>query len=93
MLIVASGARRDMGQPDAAAVLLQGPELDPARRRPWSARLFYAYAEALAAAGRERDAWQWLRHAAAADEAGETDAAERLAEHAGVRFVEDPTEG
>ena len=51
MLIVASGARRDMGQPEAAVLLLQGPELKPGRRRAWSARLFYAYAEALLAAG------------------------------------------
>ena len=47
MLIVASGARRDMGQPEAAALLLQGPELSPGRRKAWSARLFYAYAEAM----------------------------------------------
>jgi tetratricopeptide (TPR) repeat protein len=90
MSIVASGARRDLGQPEAAAVLLQGPELDPRRRRPWSARLFYAYAGALADAGRDSEAWDWLRHAAAADEAGETDAAERLAEQAGVSFVDEP---
>jgi hypothetical protein len=44
MLIVASGARRDMGQPEAAVLLLQGPELKPGRRRAWSARLFYANA-------------------------------------------------
>jgi hypothetical protein len=94
LLIVASGARRDMGQPDAAAVLLQGPELRPSRRRAWSARLFYAYAEALREAGREAEALEWLGHAADADELGETDAAERLAELSGVTFVDDePSEG
>jgi tetratricopeptide (TPR) repeat protein len=93
MLIVASGARRDLGQPGAAAVLLQGPELRPSRRRPWSARLFYAYAEALREDGRDAEALEWLGHAAEADENGETGAAERLAELSGVTFVEDSTPG
>ena len=88
MLIVASGARRDMGQPEAAVLLLQGPELKPGRRRAWSARLFYAYAEALLAAGREDEAVTWFEHAAEADEIGETDADERLAELGGVTIVE-----
>jgi hypothetical protein len=78
--IVASGARRDLGQPDAAVLLLQGPELRPTRRRPWSARLFYAYAEALLAAGRRAEALTWFGHAADADDQGETDAEERLVE-------------
>lgn len=80
LLIVASGARRDLGQPDAALLLLQGPELRPGRRRPWSARLFYAYAEALLAAGRRSEAVTWFGHAAAADDEDETDAEERLVE-------------
>lgn len=80
LLIVASGARRDLGQPAAAVLLLQGPELSASRRRPWSARLFYAYAEALLADGRSDQAQAWFRHAADADESGETDANERLAE-------------
>jgi hypothetical protein len=88
MLIVASGARRDMGQPEAALLLLQGPELRPGRRRAWSARLFYAYAEALLAAGRQDEAVTWFGHAAEADESGETDADERLAELAGVTIFE-----
>ena len=89
MLIVASGARRDLGQPEAAALLLQGPELRPDRRRPWSARLFYAYAEALQEAGRDAEAREWLAHAADADQHGETDAADRLAELDGVVFREE----
>ncbi len=84
MLIVASGARRDLGQPEAAALLLRGPELDPSRRKAWSARLFYAYAEALLASARTDDAASWFEHAADADESGETDADERLAELQGV---------
>ena len=75
LAIVAAGARRDLGELDAAVVGLQLPELDPARREPWSARLFYAYADNLAAAGREPEAVQWFVHAADVDDAGETDAA------------------
>ena len=64
-------------------LVLQGPQLRPELRRPWSARLFYAYSDALAEAGRADEALSWLRHAAAADELGETDAADRLAESDG----------
>jgi tetratricopeptide (TPR) repeat protein len=78
--IVAAGARRDMGEVDAAVVSLQIPELDPAQRRPWSARLFYAYADALLAAGRRDEAVRWFLHAADADDEELTDAAERLTE-------------
>jgi tetratricopeptide (TPR) repeat protein len=75
--IVAAGARRDMGQVDAAVVALQGPDLDPALRDPWSPRLFYAYADNLEAAGRTDDAIRWFLNAAEADPDEETDAAER----------------
>jgi tetratricopeptide (TPR) repeat protein len=78
--IVAAGARRDMGQHDAAVVALQGPDLDPRRVEPWSARLFYAYADNLVAVGRTDEALRWFLHAADADEDGETDAAERAFE-------------
>ncbi|WP_243770323.1 hypothetical protein [Amycolatopsis acidicola] len=77
--IVAAGARRDMGQLDAAVVSLQGSDLDPAKRDPWSARLFYAYADNLAAAGREEEAIRWFLTAAEADDEDETDAADRAA--------------
>lgn len=93
MVIVVSGARRDLGQHDAAVLALQGPQLRPAARRPWSARLFYAYAEALLGAGRKQEAAEWFGHAEAADEAGETDAGERRAELEGVVFLEEPPEG
>ncbi len=78
--IVAAGARRDMGQLDAAVVSLQGKDLDPAVRYPWSARLFYAYADNLLAAGRQQEALTWFLHSAEADTEDETDAAERAAE-------------
>ena len=75
--IVESGVRRDQGLPDAAVVALQVPELTDGRTRPWSARLFYAYADALLEAGRDHDARAWFGRSAAADAADETDAAER----------------
>jgi hypothetical protein len=80
MRIVASGARRDLGQPEAAVVNLQGADLDATRRDPWSARLFYAYADALLAAGRRGEAREWFVASALADAEGDTDAAERIDE-------------
>jgi len=75
--MVAAGARRDLGQFDAAVVLLQTPELDPTRMGTAAARLSYAYADALLAANRPGDALRWFLIAAGADEDGETDAEER----------------
>ncbi|WP_243718469.1 hypothetical protein [Actinomadura sp. KC06] len=86
--IVESGVRRDLGQHDAAVVTLQIPELRDRRLRPWSVRLFYAYADALAEAGREGEAADWFARAAAADRDGETDAAERYAELDGLHIVD-----
>jgi tetratricopeptide (TPR) repeat protein len=86
MRIVASGARRDLGQADAAVVALQGPDLQRRPFQAWSARLFYAYADALESAGRADEARQWLVLAAQADTQDETDAAERLAELDGITF-------
>ncbi|AOS64412.1 hypothetical protein [Actinoalloteichus hymeniacidonis] len=78
--IVAAGARRDLGELNAAVVALQGPDLDPKRKQPWSARLFYAYADNLAAAGRGEEAVRWFLNAAEADDADETDASERASD-------------
>ncbi|HJT03997.1 MAG TPA: hypothetical protein VJ757_10270 [Pseudonocardiaceae bacterium] len=78
--IVAAGARRDLGQFDAAVVALQGPDLDEAGEEPWRARLRYAYADNLLAAGRHEDAIRWFLAAAEADVEGATDAAERAVE-------------
>jgi tetratricopeptide (TPR) repeat protein len=75
--IVAAGARRDLGQFDAAVVALQGSDLDAAGQEPWRARLRYAYADNLLAAGREQDAIRWFLAAAEADVEESTDAAER----------------
>lgn len=86
--IVESGVRRDMGQNDAAVVTLQIPELRDRRLRPWSVRLFYAYADALVEAGREGEASDWFARAAAADRDGDTDAAERYAELEGLQILD-----
>ncbi|MEV4004037.1 hypothetical protein [Actinomadura sp. NPDC049753] len=86
--IVESGVRRDMGQHDAAVVTLQIPELRDRRLRPWSMRLFYAYADALVEAGREDEASDWFARAAAADRDGDTDAAERYAELEGLHILD-----
>jgi tetratricopeptide (TPR) repeat protein len=84
--IVESGIRRDQGLPEAAIVALQVPELTSGRIRPWSARLFYAYADALLAAGRTEEARDAFARAAEADTDGETDAADRLDELDGIEF-------
>jgi tetratricopeptide (TPR) repeat protein len=89
MRIVAAGARRDMGQLDAALVTLDGPELRSSSPAPWVARLRFAYADTLLAAGRADEARDWFERAADADVEGHTAAAERLAELDGVWFVED----
>jgi tetratricopeptide (TPR) repeat protein len=84
--IVESGIRRDQGLADAAVLALQVPELSSGRLRPWSARLFYAYGDALLAAGRAEEARDAFARAVAADPDGETDAADRLDELDGIEF-------
>jgi hypothetical protein len=84
--IVASGARQDLGQFDAAVLTLQCPQLNDAKA-PWAPRLRYAYAEALIAAGRVEDGRDWMVRAVDADADGVTEAAERLAEIDGVTFL------
>lgn len=88
MRIVAAGARMDLGQPDAAVLTLQVAELRRTSAAPWSARLRYAYAEALLAAGRRADAAEWFSRATGADTEGETDAGDRLAELEGVQLTD-----
>ncbi|MGW3104888.1 hypothetical protein [Streptomyces sp. NPDC001100] len=88
MRLVAAGARRDMDQLDAAIVTLQSPELASNTVQPWTARLRYAYADALLAAGREDEAREWFAKAVESDKDGSTDASDRLAEMDGVEFVD-----
>ncbi|MYS13930.1 hypothetical protein GTW73_08210 [Streptomyces sp. SID4982] len=88
MRLVAAGARRDMDQLDAAIVTLQSAELASNSIQPWTARLRYAYADALLAVGREGEAREWFAKAIEADRDGSTDASDRLAELDGVEFVD-----
>ena len=76
MRIVAAGARRDLGEFDAAVVTLQCRELQN-DREPWSLRIRYAYADALEASGRVEEAREWFANCADLDLDEETDAAER----------------
>ncbi|GAB3146833.1 hypothetical protein GCM10027290_29060 [Micromonospora sonneratiae] len=84
LLIVAAGARGDLGQGDAAVAMLQVRELTGDATEPWAARLRYAYADALLAVERREEAREWFARAADVDEEGETDASERLLELDGV---------
>lgn len=79
LFIVVAGARRDLGQLDAALAILSRGGLDRDRPRPGSVRLWYAYADALEAAGRTDEAATWFAASAAIDPEGELDAADRAA--------------
>jgi len=84
VFLVVAGARRDLGQLDAALATLQraGVTADPAPGQSGTAtaRLFYAYADLLAEMGHSTEARSWFERAAAADEDGATDAAQRVRE-------------
>jgi predicted negative regulator of RcsB-dependent stress response len=86
--IVESGIRRDQGLADAAVLALQVPELTDGKQRPWSARLFYAYGEALLAAGRVDAAREAFSRAVVADEDEQTDALARLDELDGISVTD-----
>ena len=75
-----AGARRDLGQLDAALAVLERGGLDAKNPQAGSARLWYAYADALAEAGRTQEAIQWFGAAAQVDFEDETDAADRAAD-------------
>jgi tetratricopeptide (TPR) repeat protein len=79
LLIVVAGARRDLNQLDAALAVLARGGLDRDRPQPGSMRLWYAYADALEAAGRREEAATWFAASAALDPDGELDAADRAA--------------
>lgn len=89
LLLVAAGARRDLGQHEAAVLTLQVPALNSRGPGQWLARLRYAYADALLAVGRVDEARLWFTKAAQMDPEGATDAAERVDELDGFTFLED----
>lgn len=76
MRIVASGARRDLGENDAAVITLQCKELKT-EGEEWAPRLRYAYADALANAGRLDEAREWFIKCAEVDRDELTDANDR----------------
>ena len=59
LAIAMSGARLDLGQPEAALTELQIPQLDPERAFAWSPALFDAYATVLEELGHEDEAEEW----------------------------------
>lgn len=79
LFIVMAGARRDLGQLDAALAILARGGLDRERPKPGAVRLWYAYADALEEAGRSEDAVSWFAASAALDPEGELDAVDRAA--------------
>ena len=92
LTLVAAGARADMGQVDAALVVLQIPELTKLPKGGPRARLQYAYADLLERAGRLDESREWMRKAASSDVEGVTDAEERVEEEAGLAFTEEEFE-
>jgi tetratricopeptide (TPR) repeat protein len=77
MTIVEAGARRDLGELDAALRTLENAPLNSRSRAPWVVRLRYAYADTLEAAGRPTDALEWFHRTEAIDGDEITDAGER----------------
>ncbi|SHN47843.1 tetratricopeptide repeat protein [Cryptosporangium aurantiacum] len=89
LLIVAAGARQDQGDLDGAITQLEVPELRSGRPASWQARLRYAYAELLLAAGRVDEAREWFVQAADVDSDGVTDAGERVLDLDGFLFTDE----
>lgn len=77
MTIVEAGARRDLGQIDAALRTLEVSPINSKTREAWVVRLRYAYADTLEAAGRLNEALKWFHKTNAIDSDEITDAADR----------------
>lgn len=69
LAIAMSGARLDLGNPEAALVELEIPQLDPTTAYSYSPALFDAYATVLEDLGRTEEAQQWFARAELAAEA------------------------
>ncbi len=76
MRIVAAGARRDLGELEAAVVTLTCKELSN-ESEDWAVRLRYAYADALDTADRTQEARVWFNKCAQLDVDETTDASDR----------------
>ena len=77
MRIVASGARCDLSEFDAAVITLTCKELKN-DVEDWAVRLRYAYADALHKAGRIEESKKWFQECARVDREEITDASQRL---------------
>jgi tetratricopeptide (TPR) repeat protein len=78
--IVEAGARRDLGEFDAALRTLENAPLRSRSRAEWVVRLRYSYADTLEAAGRLEDALEWFHRTVGIDGEEATDAEERAAD-------------
>ena len=87
LAIAMSGARLDLGQPEAALAELEIPQLDPNRAFSYSADLFHAYAEVLEELGRDEQAAEWRERAARAEAALEQSQA--VDEHETIHIIEE----
>jgi tetratricopeptide (TPR) repeat protein len=76
--IVAAGARADLGQLEAALLVLDPASVPPGLDDHILARIAYAYADLLDRADRRSEAVEWFARAADLDEDNDTDAADRL---------------
>ncbi len=95
MIIVTAGARQDLGQDQEARRILDRAvsAVTPASGLALAtARLHYAYAEALGRAGQETEARRWFASAADLDPDQETDAQQRVDELDGflIDFDDEP---
>lgn len=80
LTIVVAGARRDLGEFEAALQLLETENLHSKGRHDWLARLRYAYADTLLSLGRKDEAVEWFHRVVAVDGNKMTDAEDRLAD-------------
>ncbi len=69
LAIAMSGARLDLGQPEAALTELEIPQLDPNTAFSWSPALFDAYATVLEELGRDDEAELWWQRSDVASDA------------------------
>ena len=88
-----SGARLDLGHPDAALAELQIPQLDVTTAYSYSPGLFDAYATVLEELGRDAEAEEWFARAEVAEEALAGDADDEVVEVIEEALEPDETDG
>lgn len=80
LILVVSGARRDLGQLGEATSILAAAAKQTPAAAAWASRVFYAYADALAEGGKIDEARDWFAQAAMVDADGELDSNDRIDE-------------